>query len=84
MSLTVLPSFPGLLKLFRTEKGISLAELGRRTGLSHSYLYRLEKGDRYPSRETVAKLAKALELSEEERKKLFWRAGFWHEEETGW
>ena len=53
----------------RDRKGFSLRELERRASdLNHVYIWRLEKGDRdAPSAETIAKLAKALELSQRER-----------------
>ena len=53
----------------RERKGFSLRELEKRASdLNHVYIWRLEKRDRdAPSGETVAKLTKALELSQREQ-----------------
>ncbi|HPF90808.1 MAG TPA: helix-turn-helix transcriptional regulator [Flavobacteriales bacterium] len=48
------------LKRARQAEGLSLAELGQRTGLSVSYLNEIEKGRKYPKAEKLAALAKAL------------------------
>ncbi|MBP7450445.1 MAG: helix-turn-helix domain-containing protein [Flavobacteriales bacterium] len=48
------------LRRLRQEQGFSLAELGKLTGLSVSYLNEIEKGRKYPKAEKLAALAKAL------------------------
>lgn len=48
------------VKRARQALGLSLAELGTRTGLSVSYLNEIEKGRKYPKAERIAALAKAL------------------------
>lgn len=48
------------LRRARQAKGLSLAELGQRTGLSVSYLNEIEKGRKYPKAEKLAALAGAL------------------------
>lgn len=48
------------LKRARQAKDLSLAELGKLTGLSVSYLNEIEKGRKYPKAEKIAALAKAL------------------------
>jgi len=54
------------LKKIRESKNIGINELGRLTGLSPSYLSALEKGKKTnPSRETIEKIANALEVLEE-------------------
>ena len=52
------------IEILRKEKGITLAELARLTGLSAGYLCHLEKGSRNnPSLEVMEKIAKALNRS---------------------
>jgi len=48
------------LRRARQAKDLSLAELGKLTGLSVSYLNEIEKGRKYPKAEKIASLAKAL------------------------
>lgn len=47
----------------RKSLGLSQEELGFRSGLHRTYVADLERGSRNPSLESIAKLAKALELS---------------------
>lgn len=56
-------SFSELLRAHRQEQGISQAELGRRAGICHSSISRLEKGERRPSTKVVNKIARALQLT---------------------
>ena len=72
----VLPIFSEILRQRRMERGLSQAQLARKADLSPSAVCRLEAGLRLPSRDTVARLARALELSPEESKILFEHAGF--------
>jgi transcriptional regulator with XRE-family HTH domain len=51
------------LKRARRSQGLSLAQLGRLTGLSVSYLNEIEKGRKYPKAEKIGALAKALGTS---------------------
>ncbi|AXG81298.1 helix-turn-helix transcriptional regulator [Streptomyces paludis] len=56
--------------------GLGLTELARLTGLSMDYLGRLEEGRATsPSAQVLASLARALRLSEDERRHLFLLAG---------
>lgn len=49
------------LKSIRSEKGMTLEELSRKSGVSSGYLCHLENGSRtHPSIETMEKIAKAL------------------------
>lgn len=50
------------LKICRAAKNLSLDEVSSRTGVSASYLSRVENGKREPPLELVSKLAAALEL----------------------
>jgi len=48
------------LKIARIRKGLTLAELGRRVGVSHMFLSYLERGERNPGPETYEKLVREL------------------------
>ncbi len=50
------------IKLCRTQKNLSLAELANAAGISTSYLSLLERGKRDPSFSTVEKIAAALDV----------------------
>ena len=52
---------------------LTRSEIAAKTGISPSYIFRLEKGERLPSARTLRKIAKALDLNELE---LFIRAGY--------
>jgi transcriptional regulator with XRE-family HTH domain len=70
-------SFGSLLKELRESRGLSQSELGRRCGMSHATISRLESGGRMPSRTMVSRLARAMSLSHAEAGRLFAVAGFW-------
>jgi len=53
------------VRQFRQERGWNFDELGKRTGISPSYLNEIEKGKKYPQAENLHKLAAALGLSPE-------------------
>jgi UTP--glucose-1-phosphate uridylyltransferase len=55
-------TFGQLLRSARETANFSRAELGRRAGLEQSYLYRLETGERLPSKEMVLSLSAALKV----------------------
>lgn len=48
------------LRALRLDKGLSLKELSRTTGLSPSYINEIEKGKKYPKSEKILVLAQAL------------------------
>jgi transcriptional regulator with XRE-family HTH domain len=55
--------FAYLLRYYRRERGISLKELGEETGITPSYINRLERGyKKAPSLGIVGKLADALDV----------------------
>ncbi len=60
--------FATLLRLLRNrygQRGMSLTELARRTGMDRAYLMRLETGEREnPSWRAVVLIARALELTD--------------------
>jgi len=57
----------------RNRLGLSLVELAEKSGVSPSYLGRIENAQRYPSTNILRKIAKPLKLDEEE---LFNLAGY--------
>ncbi len=48
------------IKSYRTEQGLSLQELSRRTGLATSYLSEIESGKKYPKPDKLLRLADTL------------------------
>ncbi len=62
----MIKEFGETIKNARLAKDLSLRDLAELTGLDHSYIGRLEKNSSTPSRETVTKLAKALNIPENE------------------
>lgn len=55
------------LKKIRLAKGLTREELHKRTGLTVSYIYKLERGlKNSPTLDVVIRLAKALEVSVDE------------------
>lgn len=50
------------LKKFRKERGLSLRALAEKSGISKSTLNDIETGKSNPSVETLAKIAKALDI----------------------
>tara|TARA_B100001115_G_C15838416_1_gene419709 strand:+ start:497 stop:1978 length:1482 start_codon:yes stop_codon:yes gene_type:complete len=54
------------LKQIRTERGLSLFGLSKKTQLSKSYLNEIEKGKKYPKPDKILALAKALEVEYDE------------------
>lgn len=54
------------LKQIRTERKLSLFGLGKKSGLSKSYLNEIEKGKKYPKTDKVIALAHALDVTYDE------------------
>lgn len=49
------------IKKIRNDRGLSVRELSKKTGISYSYLNELENGNKNnPTKETMDKLAEAL------------------------
>lgn len=61
-SLKAEKSFPELLESFRLEEAMTTTDLYRKAYMSRQEYYKIKSGKSIPSRETVAKLAFALEL----------------------
>ena len=70
------PTFAELLKRFREGARTSQSRLAESAGFDHSYVSRLESGNRTPTREAVVKLADALGLTPEQRDSLLAAAGY--------
>jgi len=51
------------LREIRERKGITQEELALNAGLNRAYIGYIERGERNPSTETLAKIAKALKIS---------------------
>lgn len=67
--------FADLLRGFREQAGLSQSRLARIAGLDHTYLSRLENGQRIPTRRVVLKLAEALGVDPVKRDQLLVAAG---------
>ena len=80
MSAAAAPTFAATLARLRTARGLNHNQLAAACGLDHSYISRLERGKREPSRETVTVLAAALLLSDYDRALLLRSAGYWPDE----
>lgn len=70
------PEFPALLERLREERGLSKADLAKRTGLDPSTITRFEQGARMPERETILQIATAMVLPMPDRDRLLASAGF--------
>lgn len=68
--------FPDMLQSLRDNRGLSKAELAKRTGYDPSTITRFEQGSRAPDRETVLQLADSMVLPLIDRDRLLAAAGF--------
>jgi len=68
--------FALLLRELRDRRKLSQSRLAGAAGFDHSYVSRLESGNRMPTRDAVQKLAEAMALGESERDALLAAAGF--------
>ena len=64
-------TFGQALRRLRRARGLSLRRLDELSGLSYSYLSMLEVGVRMPARETIGRLAQALQLTGEQTSHLY-------------
>lgn len=69
-------SFGAELRRYREQAGKSQAKTAQAAGFDHSYVSRLESGERVPSREAIDKLSAALGLSEVDKDRLLASGGF--------
>lgn len=72
-----LASFPTVLQRLRVARGLSQIALARVAGFDHSYLSRLERGNRKPTHQAVLMLSHALACTEPEEESLLVAAGFY-------
>lgn len=56
-------NFGDKLRKERRKKGMSQKELGYKLGVSQAMIAQYEKGDRNPKKETIEKIAKALDVN---------------------
>jgi transcriptional regulator with XRE-family HTH domain len=70
-------SFGRTLQRIRREKGMTQREVAQKIEMDYSYFSRLENDrfDSKPTRDTIDKIAEALECSEEQRGELLAEAG---------
>src|SRR5689334_16083998 len=67
-------AFGGLLKRLRQEAGLSLYELGQRSGVNRAKLLRMECGEiRQPTMATISKVAAALRVEPEDFYDAMWQ-----------
>ncbi|HEY6540467.1 MAG TPA: helix-turn-helix domain-containing protein, partial [Ktedonobacteraceae bacterium] len=72
MAISNISQFAQLVTQLRQERGMSQGQLAQATRLSRTYVYHLEVGMRSnPSPHVVENIARALELSGEERRQLY-------------
>jgi transcriptional regulator with XRE-family HTH domain len=64
------------LKRYRERTGLSQSKLAEKAEFDHSYLCRLESGERQPARSAVDRIVKALGLQEPDTSILMGSAGF--------
>jgi transcriptional regulator with XRE-family HTH domain len=57
--------FPARLRALRERAGLTAAQLAAAAGLHRTHYYKVERGDRAPTWETVRKLAAALGVKTE-------------------
>ena len=70
------PGFGETLATFREARKVSQSRLALRAGFDHSYISRLERGTRFPTREAIHAIARALELPPNKTARLIIAAGF--------
>lgn len=73
---TTTPALGPILRELRYARGLSLMELGNRTECNHSHLSRIENGRIGAGIGLLARLADALHLTAEERRRVIEAAGF--------
>ncbi len=69
-------SLPEYLKDWLKRKGISKADVVRRSNLNRAYVYQIFLGRKYPSRDKVIALAFGLGLDSDETQTLLKQAGY--------
>ena len=59
---SICKNFAKKLKEIRDKKGMSKGQLSSLAGCDMSYIGKIERGEKYPTLKTIAKLAVALEI----------------------
>lgn len=54
------------LRQIRKKANLSVEELSKQAGISESYIYQLERGDKKPSYNIMTKISKILEMPVQE------------------
>lgn len=60
-----------VLKKFRESRGLTIFELGEKSGTSNGTIGEIERGKTTPRQKTLEKISEALNLNEKEREELF-------------
>lgn len=68
--------FRRLLRASRHVRGWSMERLATEAGIDHSLISRIESGARNPTRDTIARLARALDLDDDSAAEFSLAAGF--------
>lgn len=76
-------TFASLLRTYREERSLSQGHIAETAGFDRSYISYLERGLRNPTREVVLALARALNLSDQQRNTLLLGARFAAEDAPG-
>ncbi len=71
-----LNSLPEYLEEWLKQKGVTKADVVRRSNLNRAYVYQIFLGKKYPSRDKVIALAFGLGLNTEETQTLLKQAGY--------
>ncbi|MFR0822303.1 MAG: helix-turn-helix domain-containing protein [Clostridia bacterium] len=61
-----------LIRQVRESRQMSLEELSRRSGISKAFLSYLERNEKQPTIPTLVRIAKALNVKEQELYKVEW------------
>jgi transcriptional regulator with XRE-family HTH domain len=75
-------AFSDTLENFRKSSGMSQYQFATACGVNHSYISRLERGMRNPTREMVQNFTRVLELNPTQAEYLFKQAGFVYNDEV--
>lgn len=71
---------PNVLTEMRDDRKMSMAELGRRSGVGHTTISRWESGQRNPTRDALDRACDAMALNARDRARLLSAFGYLFEE----
>ena len=66
---------PATLRKYREAAGLSMAKLSNVASLDHTYISRIESGQRQPSQDVVRRMAKAMQLDADQTAHLYFSFG---------